>query len=76
MSNFRTLQSANKRKTFLLLAVMGALVWVVVFAALTYAGQSTAGIVPIAGFSADFSVGFLLRIRFTSSAHDRCAPNS
>ena len=48
MSNFRTLQSANKRKTFLLLAVMGALVWVVVFAALTYAGQSTAGIVPIA----------------------------
>jgi heat shock protein HtpX len=48
MSNFRTLQSANKQKTFLLLAVMGALVWVVVFAALTYAGQSTAGIVPIA----------------------------
>lgn len=48
MSNFRSLQSANKRKTFLLLGVMGALVWVVVFAALTYAGQSTAGIVPIA----------------------------
>ena len=48
MSNFRSLQSANKRKTFLLLGVMGALVWVVVFAALTYAGQSTAGILPIA----------------------------
>lgn len=42
------MESANRRKTYLLLAGMGALVWVVVFAALTYFGQSTVGIVPIA----------------------------
>ena len=46
--NFRTMQAANRRKTIGLLIGMGALVWVVVYAALTYFGQSTAGIVPIA----------------------------
>ncbi len=46
--SFRASQSANKRKTYLLLASMGALVWLVVFAALTYFGKSTSAIVPIA----------------------------
>jgi len=46
--NFRTMQAANRRKTIGLLVGMGALVWVVVYAALTYFGSSTAGIVPIA----------------------------
>ncbi|CAB4583530.1 unannotated protein [freshwater metagenome] len=46
--SFRGMESANRRKTYLLLAGMGALVWVVVYAALTYFGQSTVGIVPIA----------------------------
>ena len=42
------MQAANRRKTIGLLVGMGALVWVVVYAALTYFGSSTAGIVPIA----------------------------
>ena len=46
--NFRTQQAANKRKTIGLLVGMAALVWLVVYAALTYFGTSTAGIVPIA----------------------------
>lgn len=46
--SFRASQSANKRKTFLLLGGMGALVWLVIFAALTYFGKSTSAIVPIA----------------------------
>jgi len=46
--NFRTMQAANRRKTIGLLVGMGVLVWVVVYAALTYFGTSTAGIVPIA----------------------------
>ena len=46
--NFRTLQSANKRKTIGLLIAMGLLMWVLVYAALTFFGGSTAGIVPIA----------------------------
>ncbi len=46
--NFRQLQGANRRKTFLLLGAMGALVWAVVFAAMTYLGKSTTAIVPIA----------------------------
>ena len=48
VGNFRGLQAANKRKTFALLALFGALMWVVVYAALTYFGGSTAFIVPIA----------------------------
>jgi heat shock protein HtpX len=46
--NFRTMQAANRRKTIGLLVGMGVLVWLVVYAALTYFGTSTAGIVPIA----------------------------
>jgi len=42
------MQAANRRKTVGLLIGMGVLVWVVVYAALTYLGSSTAGIVPIA----------------------------
>jgi heat shock protein HtpX len=42
------MQAANRRKTIGLLVGMGALVWLVVYAALTYFGQGTAGIVPIA----------------------------
>ena len=46
--NFRTLQSANRRKTFGLLLGMAILMWVVVYAALTYFGGSSVGIIPIA----------------------------
>ena len=46
--NFRTLQNANKRKTIVLLIAMGILMWVLVYAALTFFGGSTTGIVPIA----------------------------
>ena len=46
--NFRTMQAANRHKTIGLLIGMGVLVWLVVYAALTYFGTSTAGIVPIA----------------------------
>jgi len=46
--NFRTMQAANRRKTIGLLVGMGVLVWLVVYAAMTYFGTSTAGIVPIA----------------------------
>lgn len=46
--SFRGMETANRRKTYLLLAGMGALVWIVVYAALTYFGSSTVGIVPIA----------------------------
>jgi heat shock protein HtpX len=46
--DFRTLQGANKRKTIGLLIAMGILMWVLVYAALTFFGGGTAGIVPIA----------------------------
>jgi heat shock protein HtpX len=50
--DFRGLQSSNRMKTFGLLAGMGALVWLVVFAAMTYMGKSSALIVPVAvGFA-------------------------
>ena len=42
------MQAANRRKTIGLLVGMGVLGWLVVYAALTYFGQGTAGIVPIA----------------------------
>ena len=46
--SFRAQQSANKRKTFMLLALFGGLTGLVIYAALTYFGQSSAGVVPIA----------------------------
>ena len=46
--NFRTLQSANKRKTIGLLIAMAILMWVLVYSALTFFGSTTVGIVPIA----------------------------
>jgi heat shock protein HtpX len=42
------MQAANRRKTIGLLMGMGVLMWCVVYAALTYFGGSSAGIVPIA----------------------------
>ncbi len=52
MSNFRALQSSNKRKTFFLLIAFAFLMWAVAFAAVSYFGGSGAAVVPIAvGFS-------------------------
>lgn len=46
--NFRALQSANKGKTYFLLASMGVLTWLVAYSALTYFGAgTTSAIVPI-----------------------------
>ena len=52
-NQFRALQSANKGKTYFLLASMGLLTWLVTYAAMTYFGVGTAStMVPIAiGFS-------------------------
>ena len=48
-TNFRNLQSANKGKTYFLLASMGLLTWLVAYAALTYFGAGTTSfIVPLA----------------------------
>ena len=48
-SDFRAAQSANKGKTYFLLASMGVLTWLVAYAALTYFGVGTAStILPIA----------------------------
>ena len=48
-NQFRALESANKAKTYFLLASMGLLTWVVAYAAMTYFGLGTAStIVPIA----------------------------
>ncbi len=52
MSNFRSLQRSNKRKTIFLLVSFAFLMWLVAFAAVSYFGGSGAAIVPIAvGFS-------------------------
>lgn len=48
MSNFRALQSSNKRKTFVLLIAFALLMWLVAFAAVSYFGGSGAAVVPIA----------------------------
>lgn len=48
MVNFRALQLANRRKTIGLLAGMGTLVLVVIYAALTYFGKTGVGVLPIA----------------------------
>jgi heat shock protein HtpX len=52
-NNFRALQSANKGKTYFLLASMGLLTWLVAYAAMTYFGVGTAStMVPLAvGFA-------------------------
>jgi heat shock protein HtpX len=48
-NNFRAHQSANKGKTYFLLASMGVLTWLVAYSALTYFGAGpTSAIVPIA----------------------------
>ena len=48
-SNFRSVQGANKRKTYFLLAAMGLLTWLVAYAALTYFGAGTTSfVVPLA----------------------------
>jgi heat shock protein HtpX len=48
-NNFRALASANKGKTYFLLASMGLLTWLVAYAALTYFGAGTTStIVPLA----------------------------
>ena len=52
MTNFRALQSSNKRKTFFLLFVFALLMWIVAFAAVNYFGGSGAAVLPIAvGFA-------------------------
>jgi heat shock protein HtpX len=48
-NNFRALESANKGKTYFLLASMGLLTWLVAYAAMTYFGLGTAStMVPMA----------------------------
>ena len=48
-NNFRALESANKGKTYFLLASMGLLTWLVAYAVMTYFGVGTAStMVPIA----------------------------
>jgi heat shock protein HtpX len=54
--SFREAQSSNKRKTFFLLGVMGALTWLVLISICTYLGTSSAAIVPIAVGITLFSV--------------------
>jgi heat shock protein HtpX len=46
--SFRAAQGSNKRKTFLLLAAMGALTWLVLIAIFNYLGTSSAYLVPFA----------------------------
>ncbi|MEY3430167.1 MAG: hypothetical protein RLZZ79_164 [Actinomycetota bacterium] len=48
MANFRTLQSANRRKTFFLLLFMGVLVWIISYVAISTFGGSGAGVIPLA----------------------------
>jgi len=54
--SFRQAQNSNKRKTFFLLGVMGALTWLVLISIFTYLGTSGAAIVPIAVGITLFSV--------------------
>lgn len=48
MASFRALQSANRRKTVLLLLGFGVLIWIVSYSAMSYFGGSGVGVVPIA----------------------------
>jgi heat shock protein HtpX len=54
--SFREAQSSNKRKTFFLLGVMGALTWLVLISIFTYLGTSSSDIVPFAVGITLFSV--------------------
>ena len=47
MSNFRAQQQSNRRKTFLLLGVMGSLTAFVIYAVALYLGYTSVGIIPI-----------------------------
>jgi heat shock protein HtpX len=48
LSNFKAQQQSNRRKTFLLLGVMGSLTAFVIFAFALYLGYTSVGIIPIA----------------------------
>ena len=48
MNNFRSLQLANQRKTFGLLLGLAVLVFIVIYAVLTYFGKTGVGLVPFA----------------------------
>ena len=48
MSDFRAMQSANKRKTFLLLFFMAVLVWFIAYIAISAFGGTGAGVIPLA----------------------------
>ena len=48
MSNFKAQQQSNRRKTFLLLGVMGSLTAFVIYAFALYLGYTSVGIIPIA----------------------------
>lgn len=48
MSNFRAQQSSNKRKTYLLLGVMGSLTALVIYTFALYLGYASVGVVPFA----------------------------
>jgi len=48
MANFRTQEASNKRKTFVLLLLMGVLVWVISYVAISTFGGSGAGVIPLA----------------------------
>lgn len=46
--DFRSMQSSNRFKTYIMLGLMGSVVAVAIYAAAVYLGQTSAGIVPIA----------------------------
>ena len=48
MASFRAAQAANKRKTFVFLFFMGALVWLIAYVAVSAFGGTGAGVIPIA----------------------------
>ncbi len=48
MASFRTLQTANRRKTIGLLLGFGLLLWLISYAAITYFGGTGAGVIPFA----------------------------
>jgi len=48
LSNFKAQQQSNRRKTFLLLGVMGSLTAFVIYAVALYLGYTSVGIIPIA----------------------------